>query len=132
MVNFSNLGGAILYVYDMERALVFYTQVLGLEVETFQSTFVTLKTKPVKLHLHLAENPPGPRIGETMKLPQIYFEVDDIEAAFQYLRQAKVQFIRDISEYDSSTFVFNFLDPDGNPLGCKSHIPHSTAHKLQH
>ncbi|MFX1492200.1 MAG: VOC family protein, partial [Promethearchaeota archaeon] len=66
MIDFSHLSGVILYVRDMERALAFYTQVLGLEVEIFEPTFVTLKTKPVKLHLHLAENPPGPRIRKTM------------------------------------------------------------------
>ena len=124
MTDFSHLGGVILYVRDMERALVFYTQVLGLEVEIFEPTFVTLKTKPIKLHLHLAENPPGPRIGKSIKIPQVYFKVDDIEATFQYLQKSKIQFTRGIFEYNSSTFVFNFLDPDGNPLGCESHTRH--------
>lgn len=124
MVDFSQLGGVILYVNDMEQALVFYAQVLGFEVEHFEPSYVTLKTQGVKLNLHLAENPPGPRLGETIKLPQVYFRVEDIEGAYNHLRKEKVQITRGIVKYEPSTFVFNFLDPFGNSLACESETKH--------
>ena len=81
MADFSQVGGIILYVNDMEQALVFYSQVLGIEVEHFEPNYVLLKTQSVKVSLHLAENIPGPHLGETVKLPQVYFRVEDIEGA---------------------------------------------------
>ena len=123
-MDFSQVGGIILYVKNLEKALVFYTQTLGLEVEEFDSSFVTLKTKGVPLHLHLADNPPGGRLFETVKIPQVYFYVDNIDAAFDHLQQSKVTITRDIYEYDATTFVFNFLDYDGNVLGVKSETRH--------
>ena len=124
MRDFSQIGGIILYVKNLEKALVFYTQVLGLEVEEFDSSFVTLKTKGVPLHLHLSDNPPGARLFETVKIPQVYFHVDNIDAAFEYLQKHNVTITRDIYEYDATTFVFNFLDCDGNVLGVKSETRH--------
>ncbi len=59
-------------------------------------------------------------MGEKLKLPQVSFKVKDIDAAFQYLQQAKVKITRDIVEYGPTTFVFNFMDPDGNALACES------------
>ena len=124
MTDFSQIGGIILYVKDIERALVFYSQVLGLEVEEFDSSFVTLRTKGVPIHLHLADNPPGPRLCETVKIPQVYFHVDNIDAAFDHLQQHNITITSGIFEYDATTFVFNFLDNDGNVLGVKSETRH--------
>lgn len=120
MIDFSNIDGIVLYVRDMERALAFYTKVLGLEVVNFESGFVTLKTQGVQLHLHRADNPPGIRLGQSVKFPQVSFKVQNLEEALHYLRSANVQITREIVEYEPSTFVFNFLDPDGNPLACES------------
>ena len=124
MMDFSQIGGIILYVKNLEKALVFYTQVLGLEVEEFDSSFVTLNTKGVHLHLHRADNPPGARLCESVKIPQVYFHVDNIDVAFDHLQQHNVTITRDIYEYDTTTFVFNFIDYDGNVLGVKSETRH--------
>ena len=124
MVDFSQVGGIILYVKNIEKALVFYTKVLGLEIEEFDSSFVTLKTKGVPLHLHLADNPPRARLHETVKIPQVYFHVDNIDVALEHLRQHNITITRGIHEYDATTFVFNCLDYDGNLLGVKSETRH--------
>lgn len=124
MADFSQVGGIILYVNDMEQALVFYSQVLGIEVEHFEPNYVLLKTQGVKVSLHLAENIPGPHLGETVKLPQVYFRVEDIEGAFNHLQKERVKITRGIVKYEPSTFVFNFLDPFGNSLACESVTKH--------
>jgi predicted enzyme related to lactoylglutathione lyase len=81
---------------------------------------VTLQTKNLQLYLHHAKNPPRTQERKKIKIPQISFKVDDIDTAFTYLRQAKVNITRGIVEYDPTTFVFNFLDPDGNSMAFES------------
>jgi predicted enzyme related to lactoylglutathione lyase len=124
VIDFSQVGGVILYVNDIDQAIVFYTNVLGLEVEHYEPEYVTLKTKGVKVNLHLAENPPGPRLADSVKLPQVYFQVEDIEGALLHLQQENVRITRGITKYEPSTFVFNFLDPFGNSLACESETKH--------
>ncbi|MFX1508837.1 MAG: VOC family protein [Promethearchaeota archaeon] len=119
MVDFSNISGVVLYTSDMNRALNFYTKVLGFEVVKIESGFVTLQLQNMKLYLHHAENPPGEK-GASLKIPQVSFKVDDINAAFQHLQQAEVKITRGIVKYNPTTYVFNFLDPDGNSLACES------------
>lgn len=119
MVDFSKVSGVVLYTSEMDRALIFYTKILGFKVIDNESGFATLQLQNMKLYLHQAENPPM-IAAESLKLPQVSFKVDDIDAAFQYLQNAKVKITRGIVEYNPTTYVFNFLDPDGNSLACES------------
>ena len=120
MVDFSIIAGIVLYTADMERAVTFYTKVLGLKVSESEPSFVTLKTQNMKLYLHLAENRSKPNSDAKMKSAQVSFKVDDIDEALNHLKQAKVKITREIVEYNPTTYVFNFLDPDGNSLACES------------
>ncbi|MFX1566134.1 MAG: VOC family protein [Promethearchaeota archaeon] len=73
----------------------------------------------MKLYLYYAENP-SETPTESLKMSKVTFKVDDIDAAFHHLQEAKEQITRRIVKYSPTTFVFNFLDPDGNSLACES------------
>jgi predicted enzyme related to lactoylglutathione lyase len=120
MVKFSNVAGIVLYTADMERAHKFYTEVLGLVVVESEPSFATLQAENMQIYLHFTENPPKSLKGKMVKIPQVSFKVDDIDAAYKHLQDAKVNITREIVEYNPTTFVFNFLDPDGNSLACES------------
>ena len=119
MVDFSKVAGVVLYTSNMERAIAFYTEVLGLEVVESEPSFVTLQTKNVKLYLHLTKNSQELESDVKMPSPQVSFKVDDIDEAFNHLKQVKVNITREIVEYNPRTYVFNFVDPDGNSLACE-------------
>jgi predicted enzyme related to lactoylglutathione lyase len=72
----------------------------------------------MKIYLHLADNPPGPDLSERRKILQLSFKVKNIDEALQHLHKAGARITREIAEYNPTTFVFNFLDPDGNLLAC--------------
>jgi catechol 2,3-dioxygenase-like lactoylglutathione lyase family enzyme len=120
MVDFSKVAGVVLYTTDMSQALAFYTKILGFKVVESDPSFATLQLQNMKRYLHLADNPPDPDLSERRKLPQLSFKVKNIDEALQHLHKAGVRITREIVEYNPTTFVFNFLDPDGNPLACES------------
>ena len=90
-MDFSEVAGVVFYTTNIKRAVKFYTEVLGLEIVESESSFVTLQTKTMKLYLHLADTVPRSEAKKELKTPQISFKVDDIDAALQHLKQAKVK-----------------------------------------
>ncbi len=83
-------------------------------------TFTSLKTQTKKLDLHLTEIFADERHKANVKIPQVLFYVDDIDVAFNHIKESKVHIMRKIFEYGPTRFVFNFEDPDRNPLACES------------
>ncbi len=117
---FSNATGVVLYTADMKRSEKFYTEILGLKVVESKPSFVTLQAKNLRLYLHIAENPPKTYDAKKVKIFQVTFQIDDIDMTYRHLKQAQGNITHGIVKYNSTTFVFNFLDPDGNSLACES------------
>jgi catechol 2,3-dioxygenase-like lactoylglutathione lyase family enzyme len=96
-------GFVIEYVKDVEAAKRFYVDVLGLEVERYHPTFVQFDTFAIAGDEPMAGN------GE----PELYWLVDDAEAAFSELSQ-KAEVTLPLKQVPFGK-VFGIKDPVGRP-----------------
>lgn len=114
----------ILYVGDMDEAVRFYRDKLGLKVafpqcDDFRSEYwVVFETGACKLCLHGGgERRQGPDAAK------VVFRVDDIEAARAQLLERGVA-LSEILEPSPGVRVCNGRDPAGNPISIESSSPH--------
>lgn len=108
-------------VSDQDKALAFYTNVLGLELRVDNPTpdgprFLTVGAKDDTFALVLWPGTPGhAELAFGMPPPALTFETDNCRAAFDELSSRGVEFVSDVQELPSR-IVAKFLDPDGNIL----------------
>jgi catechol 2,3-dioxygenase-like lactoylglutathione lyase family enzyme len=104
------LSEVIVYVRDMERAVRFYRETLGIEPDFESPHWTTLHTGFCTLALHLASSdvPPDPT-----------FLVTDAEAERARLAAAGVE-VSELREPAPGVRVFDLRDPDGNRLSIES------------
>jgi len=106
---------AIDHVYywtrDMDRAVTFYGDVLGLEL-TYRAGggWAEFRAGPVRLALHGTEEADLPPGGT------IVFRVDALDEATSALRQRGVVFDGHEAEVPGVGRFATFHDPDGNPV----------------
>jgi predicted enzyme related to lactoylglutathione lyase len=108
-------------VGDQDRALDFYTNVLGLEKRVENPTpdgprFLTVGVDAQDFMLVLWPGTPGqaqPVQGGPP--PSVTIEVDDIRKTYVELKSRGVEFVTDVLEFPWGS-VAQFLDPDGNRL----------------
>lgn len=103
-----------IFVADMDRAVKFYSEVLGCKLEMrFGNEWAQLKTDGATLGLHpaSAENPAGVK-GSI----QLGIEVkDSIRDRVDQMTSKGVKFIGPVRD-DGQILFANFTDPDGNPM----------------
>jgi len=98
----------VLYVRDMERAIRFYRDTLGLELDFESDGWTTFRTGACTLALHASERR-EPGRGE----PDPAFLVSDAEAERERLAGAGVE-VTEIREPAPGLRVFDARDPEGN------------------
>ena len=103
----------MLGVQDVTRALVFYRDKLGLEVQREIPGIAFVKAGAITLCL---SEPAAKVRGQVAGAGEIVFAVDDVTAAYQALRGKGVQFTHEPRSVTPTTRVANFDDPDGNHL----------------
>jgi predicted enzyme related to lactoylglutathione lyase len=104
----------VLYVRDMERAIRFYRDMLGLELDFESEHWTTFQTGACTLALHATdEREPGK--GE----PDPTFLVTDAEAERERLAEEGVE-VTEVREPVPGTRVFDVRDPEGNRLSIES------------
>jgi predicted enzyme related to lactoylglutathione lyase len=99
------------WVTDMDRAVAFYRDVLGLPLLRQDGpSWAELDAGDVRLALHgvLEDHPVEPG-GATA-----VFRVDDLDAARARLEERGVPFEERVGEVESFARFATFLDPDGN------------------
>ena len=106
---------AIDHVYywtrDMDRAVAFYGDVLGLAVaHRAGDEWAEFQAGPVRLALHGTEEAAVPASGT------VVFRVEHLEEARWSLQQRGVVFDGHESEVPGFARFATFHDPDGNPL----------------
>lgn len=96
-------------VSDMQQAVAFYRDTLGLDVVEHDGDWSAVTAGDQLIGLNASESPAGD--GGAV----IAFGVDDIETTIEQLKSQGVEFSGDLSEHPWGR-VAPFKDPDGNDL----------------
>jgi predicted enzyme related to lactoylglutathione lyase len=108
-------------VSDQDRALDFYTKVLGLEQRVDNpladgSRFLTVGVKGQDFMLVLWPGRPGQAQPVQGRIPaSVTIETEDCREAYEELKSRGVEFETDVLEQPWG-YVAQFQDPDGNRL----------------
>ena len=107
-------ANATIYVSDVDSAVKFYSEVLGMRVKShWGKDFAELETSGLTIGLH----PPtksGPFPGTSGAI-SIGLEVDDLDSEMAKLKEKGVTFKGKVVEDGPVRLAF-FGDPDGNPI----------------
>ncbi len=101
-----------LTVRDLKRAVDFYGRVLGLQKKYEFQDYAGFDCGGVEIGLKTWGEIEKPRKGE----PRINFMVEDIEEAYEILKENSVKIIEGPKETPWGGRILVFLDPDGNTL----------------
>lgn len=106
--------GPVDHVYywtrDMDRALAFYTDVLGLRlIYRAGGDWAELEAPPVRLALHATDD-------ERAASGTVVFRVDDLDAVRIGLEERGVVFDEHVGEVADRARFATCRDPDGNPI----------------
>jgi predicted enzyme related to lactoylglutathione lyase len=118
----SQIGQISVNVHDLDRAVGFYKEVLGLPLlYQFPPKLAFFDAAGVRLMLSLPEDPELDHPGSIL-----YFKVDDIQGVWSALRQGGADLIREPQLVarmpDHELWVASFKDPDGNTLALMSEV----------
>ena len=101
---------------DLDRALKFYRDVLGLKLLVQNDEWVEFEVGDQRLALRLVDpwtkSPESPNTNS----PMIWLEVDPIEKAITRLKDYNILFINELKVFSYGKTAI-FQDPDGNPIG---------------
>jgi predicted enzyme related to lactoylglutathione lyase len=112
---------ATVFVTDQDRALDFYTNVLGLEFRLENPTpngprFLSVAAKGQDFQLVLWPGKPGEAQPVDSHIPGAYtIDTGDLRKAVEVLTSRGVKFDTDVLEYPWG-YLAVFQDPDGNRL----------------
>ena len=107
-------GNATVFITEMERALAFYSEVLGMKVAShFGNDWATVESGGFTVGLH-PKDPKQPEPG-THGAVMVGLTVDDIEAARVKLVDGGALEVGPVVRGSGGAFV-HFHDPDGNAL----------------
>jgi glyoxylase I family protein len=123
-MNIRSIHHVAILTDDYEKSKAFYTQVLGFEIlnEVYREERQSWKLDLAINGLYQVELFSFPDYKERASFPEakglrhLAFAVDDVEAAYNELKEksVEVQEIR-VDEYTGKKFCF-FYDPNGQPL----------------
>ena len=120
----AQIGQIAILVHDLERAVAFYRDKLGMQFLFSAGTLAFFDCAGTRLMLGTPE-PGQARNGNSI----IYFTVADIDAAYAELTARNVSFddqphiIANMGTYD--LWMAFFRDSENNLLGIMSEVPHT-------
>ena len=116
----SKLANVIIPVSDQDRALAFYTEVVGLETRVdvpFGDGNRWIEVAPAGAETVIAICPPGPSVTTGGKETGISLQTDDIDGYYAHLKARGADVDAEISRFgDAVPPLFWFRDPEGNRL----------------
>ncbi len=108
-----NGGNVTVMVSNLDKAVDFYTNKLGLKLELLaKSNWATITTPGLTIGLHPASEH-GPKPGNSESL-SIGLEVKDLSKAMEELKEKGIKFGYVVDDKEVKLAFFN--DPDNNPL----------------
>ena len=110
-------GNATVYVSNMDSAIRFYTEVLGLKLTNrYGDHWATVQAgKSLVIGLHpWKERNPRPGTKGSVQIGLVVSQDQPIEAYAERLRKQGVE-VSGIIESEAGNYI-NFVDPDGNPI----------------
>lgn len=100
-------------VSDIEKALQFYTDILGMK-KVFENGspvgFVILERDAAEIHLTLAKGHKGSERNV------LHLMINDAYALYQHLEKNNIRIIKGLRDADYGLRQFVFCDPDGNRI----------------
>jgi catechol 2,3-dioxygenase-like lactoylglutathione lyase family enzyme len=107
--------GPVDHVYywtgDMDRAVAFYTEVLGLDLAyRAGDDWAELEAPPIRLALHATNDERRAASGT------VVFRVGDLDETRRALERRGVAFDEHLGEVEGRARFATFRDPDGNPI----------------
>jgi catechol 2,3-dioxygenase-like lactoylglutathione lyase family enzyme len=112
--------GANMLVEDMARSRYFYEQLLGQKMKVDFGPNVAFEGDfSIHLRSHFEEllgDAPRYPITQKSHSCELTFESDEIEALYQRLQQARVEFMHGVQEQPWGQLVMRLYDPDGHLL----------------
>lgn len=116
----SKIANVIIPVADQDRALAFYTDMLGLEKRTdapFGDGARWIEVAPAGAESVIAICPPGPNVTPGNKETGVTLQTDNVDAYHAQLRDRGVDVDAQVSRFgDVIPPMFWFRDPEGNKL----------------
>ena len=107
-------GNATVYVSDVDSALVFYNEILGMKIKShWGKDFAELEMNGLTIGLHPAPKK-GPRPGTSGSI-SLGFEVENLDSTVTELKAKGVKFHGSLVDDGPVRLAF-FGDPDGNSL----------------
>jgi predicted enzyme related to lactoylglutathione lyase len=116
----NKLANVIIPVADQDRAVLFYTETLGLEKRVdlpFGDGNRWIEVAPPGGDTPIAICPPGPDVTAGGKDTGISLQTDDVDAYHARLKHLGVDVDAEVSHFgDAVPPLFWFRDPEGNKL----------------
>ena len=116
----NKIANVIIPADDQDRALEFYTEVLGLEKRLeapFGNGSRWIEVAPAGSDTVIAICPPGPNVKAGGKETGITLQTDDVDAYHAQLKQRGVDVDAEVSRFgDPVPPMFWFRDPEANNL----------------
>lgn len=117
----------IRYVEDLERAVAFYRDVLGLEHRFTDEAYAEFSAGPTKLALYPRDRLPDLLGGEVpaggSPDGEVLFLVDDVDAEAERLRAAGARILTGPVDRPWGHRTVHLLDPDGLVVELAQEIP---------
>lgn len=103
------LWWATIYVSDMDQAVEFYRDTLGMQVRFVDKEYASFRAGPGMVELTLGPGPVGVNTG-------IGLGVKDLDVAFAELEAKGVKFVQPQTKKPWGDYDAIIADPDGNQL----------------
>jgi catechol 2,3-dioxygenase-like lactoylglutathione lyase family enzyme len=114
----ARLTHACIITTDIERLTEFYTVVLGMPPQTDRADYVEFATAGGALSFYLQSRiepyAPGATTPRSNRSVMIEFEVADVDAEFERLRDFQIDWVKEPSTQPWGNRSIYLRDPDGN------------------
>ncbi len=126
-IHLGRIGQIAITVSDLARSKDFYQNKLGLRFLFDAGTLAFFQCGDVRVMLGTAEA--GAAISPSSTI--VYFKVDDLQQVHEQLTAVDVPFLQNplcvAKMHDHDLWIAFLTDPDKNPIGLMSEVPHAAS-----